>query len=526
MYLQSYRFLASLNGRCLDMFERKTKFCGGSMRIVRLGVLGAVAAGSIQIALAQTLPNPPPAAAPVAAGASPQVTAPAVAPASVPPVTSSSAPTLPQKNDDVRSLITDCISRLKAPVLDANHEVIHKSGQQEIAGYAPGSALLASTYFLPDGANADFVLKEDFNSKAVYFGRIEARFDDAGKGSYFEPFAKDSFSVRQIPPDHPLIKRGLASKTDTLVTVQIPDDIGGFWPPASVYVYACTVPNGSPAAVSSVTLPVSSWRWSTFLVLLAVAAMYVAAAGASRSIDRTNQGVSWKRYLDPVFMTAGADGKGSLAKLQILFFSTIVVGLLGYIVARTGLLSDLSPTILLLLGIAAVGSTAAKGTDVKRGRIDFPNLAWFVERRWLTPMGLAAENNAKWRDIITSDGEFDVYRYQNCIFSLVVGGALLAAGINELSSFAVPETVLGVLGLSQVVYVAGKLVAPPSFDDLNNAAKNAAELEDKVLKARLANPPGGAAGSPEYIEYENAAKKAAFALQSVTGKTITNLNLV
>jgi hypothetical protein len=485
------------------------------MRIVRLFLLGAVAAGSIPIALAQSpSANPPPAA--VAASPSPQAT---------PPASTPSAPTQPQKNDDVRSQITDCISRSKEPKKDAKGGD-HPSGQDETRdNYAPGPALLGSTYFLPAGTNVDFVLKEDFNNKAVYFGRIEALFDQAGKGSYFEPFDKDSFSAREIPPEHPLIKRGLASKTDTLVTVKIPD-IGGFWQSAKVYVYACTVPGANPAAVSSVTLPMSSWRWSAFLVLLAVAAMYVSAAGASRSIDKTNQGVSWRRYLDPVFMTAGADGKGSLAKLQILFFSTIVVGLLGYIVARTGLLSDLSPTILLLLGIAAIGSTAAKGTDVKHSRIDFTNLAWFVERGWLTTMGLAAENNAKWRDIITSDGEFDVYRYQNCIFSLVVGGALLAAGINELSSFAVPETVLGVLGLSQVVYVAGKLVSPPSFDDLNDAAKKAADLEVAVLKARLAVPPGGAPGSPQYIEYENAAKRAAFALQSVTGKAVANLNLV
>jgi hypothetical protein len=508
------------------------KFRDGSMRIGILVLFTVIATGSIHTALAQTPPsNAPPAAAPVASPppqpTPPPATAPAANPVPASPPAAAPAPT--PSNDDVRSHITDCISRRTTPLKNVKGEVIEKSGADETReNYAPGPALLGSTYFLPAGTPADFVLKEDFNSKAVYFGRIEAIFDQTGKGIYFEPFPKDSFSAREIPPEHPLIKRGLASKTDTLVTVQIPDEVGGFWQPAKVYVYACTVPygKGSPAAVSLVTLPVSSWRWSAFLVLLAVATMYVGAAIASRSIDKTNQGVSWRRYLDPVFMTAGADGKGSLAKLQILFFSTIVVGLLGYIVARTGLLSDLSSTILMLLGIAAIGSTAAKGTDVKRSRIDFANLAWFVQKGWLTAMGLAAENDARWRDIITSDGEFDVYRYQNCIFSLVVGGALLAAGINELSSFSVPDTVLGVLGLSQVVYVAGKLVSPPSFDDLNDAAKKAADLEQEILKARLATPAGGAAGSPEYLEYEKAMNRAALALELVTGKKVINLNLV
>lgn len=471
-------------------------------------VFGLMMAGPLQAALAQTLPSSAPPPIPAPAPAATPIAAPPTnsAPVSL-PVAPAQTPAQTQKKDGVRSHITDCISRSPNPWKDSKGNV-KKSGPDETReDYPPGPVLIGSTYFLPAGTNADFVLKDEFNSEAVYFARVEGLLGQDGKGAYFEPVSKDSLSVRQIPPEHPLVIRGLASKSDTLVTVEIPDKIAGLWQPAKVYVYACTVANGSPAAVSSVTLPVSSWRWSSFFVWLAVAVMYVGAAISSRSIDQTNPGVSWKRYLDPAFMTAGADGKGSLAKLQILFFSTIVVGLLGYIVARTGLLSDLSPTILMLLGIAAIGSTAAKGTDVRRSRIDFKNLAWFVKKGWLTPIGLAAENDAKWSDIITSDGEFDVYRYQNCIFSLVVGGALLAAGINELSSFAVPETVLGVLGLSQVVYVAGKLVSPASFDDLNDAAKKAAELEDGVLKARLANPPGGAVGSHEYSEYKKGSGK-------------------
>src|SRR6202035_3683318 len=102
--------------------------------------------------------------------------------------------------------------------------------------------------------------------------------------------------------------------------------------------------------------------------------------------------------------------------------------------------------------------------------------------------GLAAVNSAKWRDIVTSDGEFDVYRYQNCIFSLVVGGALLSAGISQLASFTIPETLLGVLGLSQVVYVAGKLVSPASVADLNKSTAALRELERKFRLAASANP--------------------------------------
>jgi hypothetical protein len=494
------------------------------MRIARFVLLAVVASGWVSAVRAQTPPAPV-APAPAINNAPTPAPPAVVAPVPSPPVLLAVPVQAAAPAKAAAPWKDDCINRKQEDIVSKTTKQTIRGGQNEIHDYRPGPELLSATSFLPAGGTANFVLKEDFRPEAVYFGRIETLFDKtSGDGDYFEPFPKDSFSAKQIPPEHPLVARGLASKSDTLITVQIPDDVGGLWRKAKVYVYVCT--KASPDAVSSVVLPASSARWSGLIVVLVVAAMYLGGAVASRSVDPTNTGVSWTRYLDPVFMTAGADGKGSLAKLQILFFSMIVFGLLAYIVSRTGLLSDLSSTILMLLGIAAIGSTAAKGADLKRNRIDFDNLSRFVSKGWLPPGGLAAVNNAKWRDIITSDGEFDVYRYQNCIFSLVVGAALLAAGINQLSSFTVPETVLGVLGLSQVVYLAGKLVSPPTFEELNAAGQKLIELEDQILHNRAANPASSPPGSPEYAEYEKAAKRAQFIFESVTGRKVANLNLI
>jgi len=228
-------------------------------------------------------------------------------------------------------------------------------------------------------------------------------------------------------------------------------------------------------------------------------------------------------------MTAGSDGKGSLSKLQILFFSMIIASLLAYIVARTGVLSDLSQTILLLLGIAGIGSAAAKGTDTKVNRLDPDNAAWLVQRGWLKT-GLAATNEASWRDIISTEGEFDVYRYQSCIFSLIVGLALLAVGISELASFEIPNTLLGILGLSQVVYVGGKLVTPTSLSELNTAVTELRTVEKAYVDAALAHqdasPAAGGdvaavtrrrAGEENYRKYVDKAERVAIQFKSATG---------
>ena len=212
------------------------------------------------------------------------------------------------------------------------------------------------------------------------------------------------------------------------MTIQVPSAIGSAWSEATVYVYGCSkAAQTGPAFVSSVAMPVSYAPYSSAIVWVFLISIYLLIALAAKLVDK--QGLHWLRYLDPVVLTAGSNGKGNLAKLQILFFSMIVAGLVGYIVSRTGILSDLSSTILLLLGIG-VGSAAAKATDVSRNRP-----------------------------------------------SVVVGGALLVVGLRDLASFSIPETLLGVLGLSQVVYIGGKLVAPPTCSELNTATTALREME-------------------------------------------------
>ncbi len=294
--------------------------------------------------------------------------------------------------------------------------------------------------------------------------------------------------------------------------------------------------------LSTTTAPLSDGIYSGALVLIFLVGVYLLLARAAQVVDKQTD-KKFLRYLDPVLLTAGSNGKGNLAKLQILFFSGIVVGLVGFIVGRTGILSDLSPTILVLLGIAGVGSAAAKATDVSRNRIDFENWAWFVRRGWLPQGGLAAVNEAKWRDILTTDGEFDVYHFQNLIFSVVVGGALLVVGLRDLASFSIPETLLGILGLSQVVYLGGKLAGAPSCAELNKATSALKDLEKDFVTTAAGtpdpSPPTGVkatdppadlnaairrAGNAKFTAYSEALKNVRIMFESVTGQKVTDEN--
>jgi hypothetical protein len=394
--------------------------------------------------------------------------------------------------------------------------------------------ITSTTKIVPAGMSADFIVQRDFDAQTVYRAVI--------KGASTAILYGSRVSAKRAPPDHPLVKSGEVVLPATLVTLQVPSAVGGLWPEAAIYIFGCKAGQAGPVFLSTITAPLSDGLYSGALVVIFLVAVYLLIAKAAQVVDKQDK--KFLRYLDPVLLTAGSNGKGNLAKLQILFFSVIVVGLVGYIVSRTGILSDLSSTILILLGIAGVGSAAAKATDVSRNRINFDNWAWFVRKGWLPHGGLAAVNEAKWRDILTTDGEFDVYHFQSLIFSVVVGGALLVVGLRDLASFSIPETLLGILGLSQVVYLGGKLVGAPSCAELNTATSALKDLERDFVTSAVTTPdpapPTGTkptepppdldaairrAGYPKFTAYSEALKNVRIMFESVTGQKVDDAKL-
>ena len=294
-------------------------------------------------------------------------------------------------------------------------------------------------------------------------------------------------------------------------------DPRAWWRDTRVYVMNC----GSDGTLRYVgwldTQVTSVWLCRLLAVLMCVV-FYALAAWATFHIHRSQRehkseggeaarirhGLGGTNYasllshFNPVVLTAGGNGRGSATKLQILFFSVLVFGLVSYIWMSTGYLSDLSSTVLMLMGISGLGATVSAATDVSRNRLDFDDWAWLVNRRWLPRGGVAEANRAQWKDIVMTDGEFDVYRFQMVTFSVLVGMALLQAGgrAEDLSTFTIPGALLGVLGLSQAVYVAGKLAAPPAVAQLNEQIAKLRTAEAALQTALQRRDAGAATGVP------------------------------
>lgn len=342
-----------------------------------------------------------------------------------------------------------------------------------------GGPIVVDSYLLPSGS-IDVGIDRPFSQDRRYYAYLLS-----------EPQKKMVYvkNVRswQATDNHPLVKKQKLTSGATIVNLKIPDQDAFAWKALDLYVFTCKVDTkkpqySNPDLVSQLSVRVSPGFYSGLAAWIAVGIFYLFAVFAFR----TGNEARWWSYLNPIRLTAGIDGRASLGKLQILMFSMVVFGLIVFLLFRTGVLTEISGTILTLLGIAGFGATAAKGADLQRTTLSLENKAYLTRKGWLAANQQPAKNVATWRDLLTTDGEFDVYRYQSAIFGIAVAGALLFGGVTQLSSFEIPTNFLGLLGLSQVVYVGGKLVTPTSMSELNKLLSDMSDAEKKFVDTATA----------------------------------------
>lgn len=257
---------------------------------------------------------------------------------------------------------------------------------------------------------------------------------------------------------------------------------------ATLVVVGCTRDGDRADFLATAEFDVSDGRMARALAVVVVVLIYtlaalVALSGRRRRTDVAPTG-AWTA-LHPVVVTQDAMGRGSLSRLQILFFTLIVVGTLFYLFLRTGVVANLSADLLWLLGISGAGTVLAQAVTANRhpkGAIAFDSLTW------LAAHGVLREGRVpRWRDLFFSGGEFDIYKLQNMVFSPFVGLTVMAAGVSDLAALEIPDNLMALLGLSQVVYVGGKAVQPaPGAEAIDAAVAAAAAAEAKVQAAYLA----------------------------------------
>ena len=300
------------------------------------------------------------------------------------------------------------------------------------------------------------------------------------------------------------VPNGGGTRTVTVVTLSVPSPHCS-WPPwqeAKVKLSAKIRPAAGDEASEDVllsgTVRVGVFWFPLAVTLAIVGAIYPGCAMIAWYINKrrlqravasdpalatTTAGKppSFWSSLDPVQITANPFGRASLAKLQIFAFSLLVFALMLYYLLRTGILITLSTDILMLLGISAAGATGGKLTYLAKRRLSFPNWAWLRRNNWLPSVQDDVSSRARWAELITDyDGkEFDVYSFQMAIFSLIVAVSLITTNLAGIEAFHIPPELLGLLGLSQGVFIVGRAAGTSPYQELDQT------LTDVRTKAGL-----------------------------------------
>ena len=133
---------------------------------------------------------------------------------------------------------------------------------------------------------------------------------------------------------------------------------------------------------------------------------------------------------------------------------------------------------------------------------------------WLAPGKDVAPAAKSSELVVDSDTkEFDPYRFQTAIFSLVVAVALITTSATGLEAFTVPPEMLALLGISQVVFIGGQAMENGGYAELDKTLTDLRKLEMSYndLKTKADAPKADAAAkaaagtAPATTDAENSA---------------------
>jgi len=243
--------------------------------------------------------------------------------------------------------------------------------------------------------------------------------------------------------------------------------------------------------------------------------------------------------INPLKIVADFTGRASLANTQVFFFSLIVIWLSLYWVVQTGNLEMFDDTVLGLLGITVGGGAGGKIADAARNRVSAENWAWAKRKKWIRRDFTRAplDRTPRISDLLTSDQGFEVARFQAVAFSLVVGISLLvqgtAAEVGGAATIGIDATYLALIGISQGVYVGGKVVWPNLINAIDTKLDALRKLE-VAFQTAVARSAEWAAAAPadrtlalarqvapaEYNAYFAAASEAAEMVRESTGGNV------
>jgi hypothetical protein len=336
----------------------------------------------------------------------------------------------------------------------------------------------------------------------------------------------DTWGLKNLRPLHFRsvnvdIFKDTSGAESTRIFFSIPDTespTGWFYKSATLILGAYPKAAGDPIFSFSLPVQISNRAYSrTGGIIFAVIA-YLCAALATWKKTGLSGRASFS--LNPVQITAGVLGDGSISQLQVFFFSLLVASLLFFLWLWTGLLSNISQDLLMLMGISSAGAVGAKYTATLKSQLSADATKFLYAEGWYAgPKITTITERPRFADLLLTNNRLDVYKFQMAMFSVLVAIYIMRTGTTDLGEVKISETLLYLIGISQGVYVGGKAISDRETS-LDERVKSLV-----ALKARYASETDKAKRDQIAADYAKTANTAKADFEAIAGISVDESKL-
>jgi len=156
----------------------------------------------------------------------------------------------------------------------------------------------------------------------------------------------------------------------------------------------------------------------------------------------------WKKLLlYPLNFAITPMGSYSISLTQIIIWTYVTIFGLVYVYSLTGSFLDITPQVLMLLGIGGGTAITSKINSISKLYEVPPKYLNLVEKKRVPQL----------RDLISTAGNLNVFKFQILVFTLLVAYVVVLEIAKKYSFPQIPENLIILMGISSAVYLGNEV---------------------------------------------------------------------
>lgn len=197
-----------------------------------------------------------------------------------------------------------------------------------------------------------------------------------------------------------------------------------------------------------------------------------------KSKEEWEKGNKAKRFfLYPLNFAVTPLGTYSISLTQIIFWTFITIFGIVYVYWLSGFFIEITPQILMLLGIGGGTALAAKINAISRV-YEVPPKYLNLVRKTRTP---------KLMDLISIGGQPNIFKFQMLAFTLLTGYIVIVEIIKSHAFPAIPNSLITMMGVSSLVYLGNEVTHKNTWDKIRKKKEAIEDIAKKNEEINISN---------------------------------------